>query len=589
MRTAPARRARPAFPARLRGILAAARWILALPALGPAAATAQVENVPVSNQVYEFIDRLGVRGILPLASTTTIPWSRAEVAGLLRLASTKADRLSGPENRYLEKFLAEFDREMPAPRPGDLEASIVGRPRPVGLFNGASFAELFSDREKFLYYYDDSTASLRLEFLGALEHRRGGGDSYPWTHASFGTHGFRARGTIAARLGYFAQVTNGTLWGDHDFALSDPRLRANFKFNENDSPYFDFAEAYVRADLSWLGIEFGREFVRLGTGYSDRLVLSDNAPAVDMLRIDARHGAVRYTFIHGSVLFEPLDFSEGGPAAVPPWAQEGVPLFNKYVALHRLEVSAFGLLNAAFSEAVVYARPSPEFAYLNPLIFLKSAEHSLRDRDNTMMAFDLELFPLAGYKLFGGLLVDDVDFSKLGTGWWGNQFAWQGGLYAANVAGLPEVDAHLEYSRIEPYVYSNRLQGNAFTNGGTVLGHLLGPNSDEWLLRLVARPAHWLRGSLGVRRVRHGANVVENGVVLLNAGGDPLAGHRTGDGDSAEFLGGVLTETRSLEARAWWEPVTNFVIAGAWEIRRTTTPGSRTVDHLLGVRGILEF
>ena len=42
--------------------------------------SAQVENVPIQNQVYEFLNRMGVRGILPLYSNTMVPISRREVA-----------------------------------------------------------------------------------------------------------------------------------------------------------------------------------------------------------------------------------------------------------------------------------------------------------------------------------------------------------------------------------------------------------------------------------------------------------------------------------------------------------------------------
>ncbi|HLF15239.1 MAG TPA: hypothetical protein VI932_10165, partial [Bacteroidota bacterium] len=217
------------------------------------------------------------------------------------------------------------------------------------------------------------------------------------------------------------------------------------------------------------------------------------------------------------------------------------------------------------------------------------AEHSLGDRDNTMLGFDLELFPYAGYKLFGAMLIDDVDFSKLGSGWWGNQFGWQGGAYLSDVAGIRDLDAHVEYTRLEPYLYSNRILGNAFTSGESGLGHRLEPNSDEWLVRIVARPSASFRGTIGFRKARHGANVVGNGTVVFNAGGDILVGHREGDGDTAEFLAGALTETRSLEARAWYEPVNNLIFSGLYEWRRRTNSGGSATDHLLGMRAMLEF
>jgi len=537
-------------------------------------AAAQVENVPVSNQVYEFLDRLGVRGILPLYSNTMIPLSRATVAGLLLEAGAKRDDLSDAEIGYLEKFKREFAREL------DRGNEVVSS---AGLFNGASPGDLSSDREKYLYFYTDSAASLYLEFLGSLEHRMGKGDSHGSPHATFETHGFRARGTIRGKVGYFAQVANGTLFGNREFALSDPRLRSSVKFNELNSPYFDFAEAYIRADLSWFNVEFGREFYRLGTGYSGRLIFSDDGPATDFLKLDARYGAVRYIFVHGAILRESVPVSG-------PFVRLNDPA-HKYYALHRLEFSAFGILNAGFSEMVIYERPSPEFAYLNPFLFLKSAEHSLRDRDNTLLGLDLELYPRPGTKLYGSLLVDDVDFSKLGTGWWGNEFGWQGGAVVSNVAGVNDLDAVVEYTRIEPYVYSHRTAGNAYTNGDFSLGHHLAPNSDEWLIQVVLRPSSRWRCVAGFRRTRHGENYRDGSGAIVNVGGDVLLGHRDADPPTARFLAGLRVEMTSLEAGLRFEPVTNLMVFGSYEYRRSTfgMGGGAASDHFYIVKTLLEF
>ncbi len=568
MRSIGERRRAASLPAR------AAMVVLCTAFLGPAATRgfAQVENVPVSNQVYEFLDRLGVRGILPLFSNTMIPLPRSRVAELLALAAENRTDLSEAEAGYLEKFEREFAHEIA--REDEPAAS-------TGLLNtlftpAASVGDVFSEKEKYLYYYTDSTASLYLEFLGSLEHRRGEGDTYGPAHATFETHGFRARGTVGNRVGYFAQVTNGTLFGDRNFALSDPRLRSNVKFNDLNSPYFDFAEAHLRADLSWFNVEFGREYFRVGTGYSDRLIFSDNAPATDFLRIDARYGAVRYMFVHGSILTGYEGFG---------------PLAQKYYALHRLEFSALGFLNAGFSEMAVYVRASPEFAYLNPFLFLKSAEHSLRDRDNTLLALDVELYPAAGVKVYGAMLVDDVDFSKIGTGWWGNEFGWQGGIFLANVAGVRDVDFLAEYTRLEPYVYSNRIEGNEYSHDGFGLAHHLGPNSDEWLINLIFRPSPLFRGILGYRRTRHGDNYFDAGGAFVNVGGSIMSGHRTPDSPTAPFLAGRRVETDGIEAAVRYEPVTNLLITGSYRFSGSTfgMGGGEASDHLFGIRTLLEF
>jgi hypothetical protein len=534
-------------------------------------ANSQVENVPVSNQIYEFLDRMGVKGILPLYSNAMVPRSRKEVAQLLLQVEAQANVLSNAEREYLDKFKREFIHEID---PSHEDAAVLFRDGTQGMF---------SDKEKYLYAYTDSSVSAYVEFLGTMEHRRTSGDTYGSTSASFEQHGGRIRGTIKNTLGYYLQATNGTLFGDKIFALSDPRLRGNVKFKDLDSPYFDFTEAYLRADFDWMGIEFGREFTQIGTGYSDRLLLSDNAPVFDFLKLDAHYKSFRFTFLQASLVNDSSVFT-GIPVTEPQGS-------TKYLALHRAQISLFDALNLGVSEMIIYQRYSPDFAYLNPINFYKSSEHSLRDRDNAFLSFDFELFPIHNYKLYGTWLIDDIDFSKIGTGWWGNEFGWQGGLFVSDFCGIPDVDAVVEYTRIEPYVYSNRLAGNDYSHNSVGLGHHLEPNSDEWFVQFSYRPISKLRGWLTYTGVRHGDNIVVNGVVVKNVGGNVLQGHRDIDGETAPFLDGNRTRRDGVQLRATYEPITNFLITGAYEFRRTQNVSlSQSIqDHLASLRLQVEY
>jgi hypothetical protein len=545
--------------------------LVALILLPAAHLLAQVENVPVNNQVYDFLNRMGVKGILPLYSNAMIPLSRRDVADFLLGVSSRRDELNPAENDFLRKFLREFAHEI---NPSEDDATVLFRDG----FNG-----FLSEKEKYVYTYSDSSVSLFVDFIGDLEYRRSTGDSYGGTHVSYEEHGGRVRGTIKNRFGYFLQGTDGTEFGDKAFALADPRLRGNAKLGFPGSTNFDFTDAYLRADVNWFNIEFGKERFLVGTGNDDRLLLSDHAPTFDALRIDAHYKALRFVFIHGSLVQDSAFF--------PGTLVDEPSRINKYLALHRIQLSLADRFNFGVSEMTIYQRYSPEFAYLNPINFWKSAEHALGDRDNSFLTFDLEVFPLSGYKIYGTWLIDDIDFSKIGTGWWGNELAWQGGIYAANVFGIPNLDADIEYTRLEPYVYSNRTSGDDYTHSSISMGNHLDPNSDEWLGELSYRPLSSLRLWASAGRERHGENVTLNGVVVKNVGGSALEGHRSGDSDVAPFLDGNLVRTDRVRLRAAYEPVTNFFITGAYELReiKRFDSGDTFQDHLLSIQARVEY
>lgn len=517
--------------------------------LGSFISAAQVENVPAGNQVYEFLDRMGVRGIIPLYSNVVIPIARKEVVEYLMNVDQNRSLLNETEIDCLDKFKNEFAHEI---SPSDWD--------PFILLGGSQFGQILSDREKYLYCHTDSTLSFFMEFIGSLERRQASGSLFGGANSTLAEFGGRIRGTVKNKLGYYLQATNGTLAGNRNYALSDPRLRGNVKLNDLDSPYFDFTEAYLRADLDWFNLQFGREFTSIGTGYTDRLLLSNNAPAFDFLKLDFRHKSFRFIFLQGS-LVDPNSLS------------------NKYLALHRVQFSLFDLLNVGLSEMIIYQRNSVDFAYLNPINFYKSSEHSLRDKDNAFLNFDLEIFPVPGYKLYGTWMIDDIDFKKMGSGWWGNEFGWQGGIAISEIAGLENLDGVVEYVRLEPYVYSNRLEGNSYTNNSIGLGSNIEPNSDKLALQLRYQPNVKLRTWLTLTTLRHGDNEFAELILIKNHGGDIRYGHRPGDPETAIFLDGNRVAANHIQIKAVYEPVTNIFLAGIYEYEQIKNHAAGRTDR----------
>ena len=551
------------------------KYPLVLAVMTATAALAQVEHVPISHPVYEFLDRLGVTGILPAQSSSMVPLERGEVTGLLQSAASSRSKLDDVDILTLDKYLAEF-----APDAGmrpEQDMVLLGRHESAGEFA----AGLVSQKLKYLVAIVDSMVTVYGELLGSVEYRSLHGDSRGDVDATLKTIGGRFRGTIAGRLGYLLQSTNGVVSGNRSFALSDARLATNVKLNEPNSRNFDVTEAYLRYSFGWGGVQFGREYTALGVGYSDRLMLSDNAPVFDALSLNIHYKAFRFQFLHGSLLRDQAPFP-GVIVAEPPES-------NKYLALHRFQFSIFGRLNIAASEMVIYQRLTPEYAYLNPVNFFKSAEHSLRDRDNALLVFDVEYFPQPRYKLYGSWLIDDIDFSRMGTGWWGNEFGWQGGTYIANVAGVPSLDAIVEYTRIEPYVYSNRVSGNDYTHSGVGLGHRLPPNADEMLGEIRFRFSEKLRTRLHYAYQRHGQNVMVGDSVLRNVGGSVTQGHRGEDSETAHFLDGERVNTHRAGLRVDFEPITDLFLAGVAEWTSIQDNASSRRDLALSFQLRIEY
>jgi len=547
-------------------------FIIALVAvlhLWPRYAFSQAEHVEIIHPVYEFLNRMHVRGAVTGYSRSSLPLERKQITRFLRDLQSTTLPLSSTERgilaRYVEEFVDEAD----------------GNQRTVSIF-GTAMKDIpktvFSDNITHLYRWrsEDGESTMYMDFLASLEYRALLTDEGN-TNLSLGQIGGRFRGTLSGLLGYSLRATNGTAQGNRSLAMKDQQLRRNFTYGTLDKDFFDLAEAAVSISWDWGSASLGKEKRLWGTGRSNLALISTNAEPFDALQLHARFGAVRFSFLHGSVLSE-MELLEGFR-----------PYYDaKYVAMHRAEVDLFNTVRFGVFEAVVYSSREIDASYLNPINFYKSAEHAGGDRDNPMLGFELSSLGIPDLELYGTWLIDDVDFARLGDAWWGNKFLWQAGAITTLIANTELI---LEYSRIDPYVYSHRLRGNQYTHDGASLGFELAPNSDE----LYIGASHWLTPTLilglhGHFR-RHGRNEMDSeGNILVNHGGDiyeSLDYER--DSEIAPFLAGVRDDSTMLSFTLRYELGRNIFLHGKYWYRTRssdaeTNPGKHYLSLLLDIQ-----
>ncbi len=207
---------------------------------------------------------------------------------------------------------------------------------------------------------------------------------------------------------------------------------------------------------------------------------------------------------------------------------------------HRLEVDLTDRVNIGLYEAVVFGGRW-DMSYLNPVMFLKGAEHFNGDHDNAVMGMDFRVFVHRTHSIYGEFFIDDITTTKLGTDWYGNKLAYQIGTFIITPFGFDDLDCRIEYTRVNPWVYTHRTPINRYDHYGDVLGYPAGPNSDEVFVELRKRFSRRFHSSLAFARRRHGVNPPGE-----NIGGDSRAGFSDGNSKSAKFLAGIRETTNLL-------------------------------------------
>lgn len=508
---------------------------------------AQVEHVPIVHPVYNFLILEEAKGLLLHFSSSSLPLQRKEIVSALIKIREQDDELDYGELAALEKFEIEFE--------------ISNRNNSVVFYSASDRSQVlsskfFSNDEKFFYHYKDSAHVVNISPLGSFDAVY---DSYDDNseHALMANIGLRLFGALSNSFGYYLQVTNGALLsGDRSAAMIDRRLQQNIKFADLESD-FDFAESHVRFDYDWFYAIIGKENRLLGSGINQRLIFSNNAPPHDAVSLGARFSNFEYRFTHSSLLSVPeSDYINGKDSYYPA----------KYAVTHRFALKpSWGEI--AFWEHLIYSNRGLDLAYVNPISFYKSLEHSLHDRDNAIMGMDLTVRPFKGVQIKGTYFLDDIIISEIGNDYWSNKSAWN----LALISVIPGMSASLgvEYARVEPYTFSHFDPQNSMTHDSVLYGSYLLPNSDEISLNYNMFFGGRYPLSIKLAMTRHGENEYdEEGNIVRNVGGDPLQAKRSEDSFTAKFMDGNVKKIYSLDVKTGWELIRGFNLQLAYTLRK---------------------
>ncbi len=499
----------------------------------------QAEYVEITNRVYSFLERVETLHLITNYDEFEIPKTRKIIGNYLKEVSQSKEMLTDSDIQELNDLLIEFDLEVT-----DTTANSVN------IFQkGYNF---FSDQSKYLYFNTGKSGSLFISLLTDGEiivaDTLGMGSI---SSAYLLQMGGQIRGTLLNKFGFSIKGTNGKGFGDKPTALLKKELQYNFKFNENDDNFFDNTEGYLTADFDQVRFKIGRDRMNIGPGIL-KPILNSNSPAFDYLYLNISLDIVHFSFFHGKLLGEETVIPD---SIAGPSTEYG----EKYLGYHRIGFDFSRHLTLGAGELIIYGDRPVEFSYLNPFNFYKTIEHSGGDRDNAMVFIDAANNSFKNVKFYGLLFIDDISFSKINTGWWGNQVLLNAGTAIYNMGNLP-ADLRLEYLRIEPYTHTHRLNRNSYTSKGYSLSSMAEPNSETFFAGLNYRFTGRLLAGMEFLYYVHGANPLnEDGTLRENVGGDIQLGHRTTDADYAGFLNGDPEYTRSLTLTAAYEPFNQFI------------------------------
>jgi hypothetical protein len=530
---------------------------------------AQVGIVKVGHPVYRFLSRMENLHIINNYDEFQLPKTRKQISKLLTIIEKNRSALNATDKYILNDFLIEFEF--------DLKNTSKNY---SSFFNSSLNYSLFNENERFTYFYINkdfnlfSNISLNNNFLYEIPE-----DNKETRNVYLIKYGGELRVSFLNNLGFSIYGSNGTFFGSKQLAQTYGSLKYNFKFNydkldEGGVDFFDETEGYFLGDWDIFNVKIGRDRINLGYGQLKTLI-GNNAPSFDYISMNLNYHIFNFSYFHGKILGNQTRFSD---------PQQGLinSITDKYLAYHRVGFDFGKHFSINFGEMIIYSNRSIDFSYLNPFNYYKSVEHANQDRDNSMLFLDFENNSFNQIKFFGTLLIDDVDFGKLGTSFFGNQALLELGFKAIPFYQKIPIEFEFQYIRIDPYVYTHRIHDNNYTHNGFGLSDIYNPNSEIFSIAFKYPITHRIMTDASFNYTTHGANISDiNGNVIKNVGGDINLGHREQDSDKASFLDGQKVYIKRMNLGILYEPFNNYYIGLNITYLNSTSKDSNNRNNFL--------
>ena len=325
------------------------------------------------------------------------------------------------------------------------------------------------------------------------------------------TRGAEIKGTLGKNFAFYANAReNQAVFPEYvDNYCSTVRVvpgqgHAN-RFKKNGRDYTNAAAYISYRPLKWIDatLGYGKNFI--GDGYRS-MMLSDNAANYPYFKVQADFWRIQYTCLYAQLTDRNTVLADNTYAR--KWA---VIHYLDFAVTKRFNIGFFDAVMASAqthqqvmvndsTTAVIDMRRGFDFQYINPIIFLRSAEYYAgNSADNALLGLNASFILGKHTTIYGQFVLDEMTVHRFVAfkGYYGNKQAYQVGVKSYNCFGVKNLFLQLEGNIVRPYMYSHTPQGTENSVGEDNYAHYNEPLAHPWggnLWEMVARAQYnWNR------------------------------------------------------------------------------------------------
>ncbi|MCX6254567.1 MAG: hypothetical protein NTV31_08845 [Bacteroidia bacterium] len=465
--------------------------------------------------IYEFLDELANNHIIEINSVVK-PYSRLFISQRLKEAEEKKEQLSPRQQKELDFYLMDFGKELNKER----RSGVTAQRR-----NGTT-----APKRKDLFYYQDSLFSLTVNpILGGELFTNSSGK------ATYLRNGAEARGYIQ-KWGFYASLRD-----NHEKPLlgRPPYLTKREGGHLKGSTDWSEMQGGVTYSWKWGNAGLVKDRLQWGNNYNGANIFGGNNPTFVQLKLHI--SPVKwfdFNYFHGWLNSMVVDSTHSYWVTNSYGTDYREVYHKKYIAANMFTFTPFKNLNVSAGNSIVYSDQNINPAYLIPLFFYKSVDHSLTsgiDNMNSQMFLDISSRQIKNLHLYATMFIDELSVSRFTKKDEWNFFSYKAGFRLTDLP-VSNLSFTTEFTYTYPLTFQHYVPTLTFETTGYNLGHYLKDNSREWYIALDYRPVRTLGINLYFTDAIRGPDYTELGVDRL--GNPPLASvewHNTSFGLKASY------------------------------------------------------
>ena len=427
---------------------------------------AQTVYEPVNSDVYPLLERLFIKGAVNFHSEIK-PVPRKEIGEYLLEALSNKDKLSQLDIEEVKFYLEDFADEVSFVT----DTLRFNLPRVEFFTTGQSGSFRF-------FNYRDSTFTFNLDPILGFEVASMWGAEF--THR---WNGLEFYGYIPNGWGYSLDFRDNLETGKNidKERRNSPFPGINISKADVNSIQYSVVNAELNYNWSLGNLSAGKYYLNIGSGKAGQIIMSDKAPSFPLIRLDIKPTDwFSFIYFHGWLQSNIPDSSTFRYTSVE--GRESISDIPKFIASHMLSFYIAEDISLSIGESIVYSG-TVEPIYLIPVMFFRLADHYLSSSGSNT-GDNAQIFADASYriqsiktKIYGSLFIDELSLEDIFKGGNLSSVGYTVGTEFNDLI-IPNSSFVIEYSLLEPFLYTNSNDAQTYTSHTYQLGHWIGSNAD---------------------------------------------------------------------------------------------------------------